>query len=194
MGALPGAAAASSPPPDARPTTSSAAALVTIKFEAKVASIEDSQNVFRGTIREGDTISGFYRYDPSTPDSSESPNIGAYESTTKKAGITVNTKHFTFKTDPNNVNFLVEIADNNGDRDNYLLRSVNNLPLANGFPVDEIAWQLDDPTQTAVSSDALPTTAPRLADWQSIFGLTVRGEDQSTGNQFFIRAHVTKVS
>ena len=135
LGALPGVATASSPP-NAPPTTSSAAALITIKFEAKVASVDDSQNVFRGTIREGDTISGFYRYDPSTPDSSESPNIGDYESTMKKTGITVNTKHFVFKTDPNDVNFLVEIGDNTDGQDNYLLRSYNNLPLANGAPVE----------------------------------------------------------
>jgi hypothetical protein len=139
-------------------------------------------------------ISGVAAMPLATPDSSESPNVGAYESTMKKTGITVNTKHFVFKTDPNDVNFLVEISDNNSGQDNYLLRSYNNLPLANGAPVEHIAWQLDDPTQTAVSSDALPTTAPTLADYQSIFGLTVQGEDLASGDPFFIRAHVTKVS
>jgi hypothetical protein len=103
-----------------------------------------------------------------------------------------------FKTDPSNVYFLVEICNNHGSpnpSDNYLLRSYNNLPLSNGIHVDHIAWQLDDDTCTAISSIALPTTPPRLGDWQSIFGLTLTGYDPSDEfKTYFVRAHVNKVT
>ena len=71
------------------------------------------------------------------------------------------------------------------------MRSRNNLPLANGFQVGNITWQLVDSTGTAVSSDALPTTAPRLADYQSNI-LIVIGE--KSGNIFDFAAQVTKVT
>jgi len=55
---------------------------------------------------------------------------------------------------------------------------------------NHIAWQLDGPTLNAISSEALPTVAPVLADWQSIFGLTIESR-ASYNTGFFIRAHVT---
>jgi hypothetical protein len=101
-------------------------------------------------------------------------------------GIFLNVGDFDFETDLANVDFLVEIADNYSSRDNYLLRSYNNMPLSNGTFVDHISWQLDDPTGNALSSDALPTTPPVLDDWQSIVGLRLEGD-----RAFLINAHVT---
>jgi hypothetical protein len=44
-------------------------------------------------------------------------------------------------------------------------------------------------------SDALPTTAPVLSDWQSTFGLTITGSDpQNPSATYMIRAVVTKVT
>lgn len=101
-----------------------------------------------------------------------------------------------FQTDPGNVNFLLEVVHGYpGDgSDNYLLRSYNNLPLSNGITVDHIAWQLDDPSATALRSTALPRKAPTLADWTSLFGLTMGGGDPvfPGGDRYFIRAHVTE--
>jgi hypothetical protein len=42
------------------------------------------------------------------------------------------------------------------------------------FVMNIIGWQLDDPTQTALSSTALLRTAPVLSDWESPFGLIIR--------------------
>jgi hypothetical protein len=103
-------------------------------------------------------------------------------------GISVNLGQFTAQTDPNNPNFLVEIIDNYQDLDNYLLRSYNNT--STGPTVEHISLQLDDPTQTALTSPALPTKPPVLSAWQQPFGFEVRG---AGSRGFFIRANMTTV-
>lgn len=135
-------------------------------------------------VRPGKRITGRYTYNASTPDSNSDPTVGDYQHNSKPYGIKVDLGDFVAKTDPNNVNFLVEVV-NRTDTDNYLLRSYNNV--STGPPVDHIAWQLDDPTTKALKNDSLPKKPPTLSEWQSIFGLTIEGED------FFIRAHVTQV-
>ena len=72
---------------------------------------------------------------------------------------------FTFQTDPDNVDFLITILNNHNGGDMYCLLNYNNLPLSNGVYVENIAWQLDDYSGTALSSDALPVTPPVLANW-----------------------------
>jgi hypothetical protein len=98
-----------------------------------------------------------------------------------------------FRSDPDNVKFLVEIVNDHGvpPRDNYLLRSYNNIFDVSAGSDNHISWQLDDPTATAISSEELPIVAPNLADWDSIFGLTITSENLENWNSFFIRAHVT---
>lgn len=172
--------------------------LITIKIVAKVSSVDDSDNLLGGAINVGDTITGKYIYDDMTPDTNPLPTVGDYQHSSPSCGIEVNAGGFVFTTDPSNVNFLVEICNDHGSptpRDNYLLRSYNNLHLSNGMLVDHISWQLDDDTCTALSSTALPTTAPVLANWQSLFGLVLRGSDPSDPfKDYFIRAHVTSAT
>ena len=166
---------------------------VSIGIIGEVADVNDPGGVLSGAIKKGDVVTGVYVYDSATPDTNTSPTVGDYRHTTAPHGITLKIGKFTFRTDPNNVDFLVEIVNSHGSppRDNYLLRSYNNIF---DVPVPEsseshISWQLDDPTATALGSKALPTKPPRLKDWQSQFGLTISsgGPVQS----FHIRAHVS---
>jgi len=168
---------------------------ITVYIIAKVATVDDSNNLLGGSISVDDIITGEYTYESTTSDSNPLGTVGDYQHTTSPYGITINADGFVFETDPSNVDFLVEIANNHGSpsaRDNYLLRSYNNLDLSNGVLVDHISWQLDDDTATALSTEALPTTAPTLEDWQSIFGLTITGSDPVDPlSTYLIRAHVT---
>ncbi|HEU5099806.1 MAG TPA: hypothetical protein VFU22_12335, partial [Roseiflexaceae bacterium] len=169
--------------------------LITIAITATVAVVDDHANLLGGAIQPGDTVTGTYTYNAATSDTNASPNVGDYWHTTAPYGISLKVGGRVFETDPQNVSFLVEVVNNLYDRDNYLLRSYNNRPLSNGLRVTHIAWQLDDTSQTALKSAALPRTAPRLNNWQSLFGLTMEGSDSSGGwgdNQFFVRAHVTQ--
>jgi hypothetical protein len=169
---------------------------VSIAITAEVAEVDDTRGYLGGAINVGDVITGMYVYESTTPDTQSLPTVGDYRQTTAPFGITLNAGGFVFRTDPNNVNFLVEIVNDHGfpARDNYLLRSYNNI-FDRSVPFERenhIAWQLDDPTRTALSSDALPTGPPVLANWQSLFGLTIEsGGVSGGGDKFLIRAHVT---
>jgi hypothetical protein len=165
---------------------------ITIDFTATVTDVSDRQNQVPG-VHVGDVITGKYSYNLATPDSNQLAEVGdyVYTGTSKNKlgfGISVNLGQFTAQTDPNNPNFLVEIIDNYQDLDNYLLRSYNNT--STGPTVEHISLQLDDPTQTALTSPALPTKPPVLSAWQQPFGFEVRG---AGSRGFFIRANMTTV-
>jgi len=169
---------------------------ITIALTATVDEVSDYYNLLGGVIQPGDTITGTYIYNAAASDSNSSSLVGDYWHTTAPYGVSLNVDGLVFETDPQNVSFLVELVNNYLGRDNYLFHSYNNRPLSNGLRVTHIAWQLDDPTQTALKSAALPKTAPKLSSWQSTYGLTLEGRTSygtPDGNsQFLVRAHVTQ--
>lgn len=165
---------------------------ISVSITAVVETVSDPGQLLGNAIQPGDVISGVYTYALGARDSNSLRNVGDYQYTSAPYGIRIDAGGFVFQTDPQNVNFLLEVVNNLNGTDNYVLHSYNNTSLSSGAPVDHISWQLDDPTQTALKNDALPKTAPILADWQSIFGLTLEGQDPDSGNFYFVRAHVTE--
>jgi hypothetical protein len=168
---------------------------ISINFTAEVWDVDDDFNHLGGAISVGDTITGSYTYDAATPDSNPDPTVGRYLYTSPPYGIRVDAGGFVFQTDPSNVDFEIEILNDRDSpaRDYYVVTGRHGLPLSNGASVDSIQWQLDDPTATALSSDALPTVPPTLADWESLFGLWLLGEGSPYGF-YTVSAHVTSVS
>jgi hypothetical protein len=177
---------------------------VTLFLSAKVESVDDRAHLLGGAVAPGDTITGCYTYNPNAADENDFPGVSDYRHGTRPYGINLKAGHYYFRTNPDSVDFLIELVnDHYSGNDNYLLRSYHNisepaLPL--GY-VDHIAWQLDDTTMKALSSDRLTAEPPVLADWKSVFGLTIDGCDGKSGhygcgggNSFFIRAHVFEVS
>ena len=174
---------------------------ITINITAEVAYVEDTEGLLDGMINIGDTLSGSYTYESTTPDTNPFSTVGDYLHSSPPFGITINGGGFIFETDPGNVYFLVEIVNDHGSppSDNYLLRSYYNLPLSDDTFVEHISWQLDDPTLLALSSIELPLVPPTLPDWQSFFGLSISGcvvlgfpgQCDLLSDSFFIRAHVT---
>jgi len=166
------------------------ATLITIQIEAIVDSVDDSGNYLEGQINPGDIITGYYTYESTTLDSSPlDPVVGHYYHYSPPSGVSLTVGGFEFETDSANVDFLIAIANDvtsGGLHDSYWIHSYNNLPLSNSVSVDEISWSLRDYSATALSSDALPTTAPVLDDWQ-INLLRLRG--QRAG--YIVDAHVT---
>jgi hypothetical protein len=180
-----------SPQPAAAASDSS----ITIALTATVVEVYDPANLLSGTIQPGDTVTGTYTYNSATSDTNAALNVGDYWHTTAPYGVSLTVGGWRFETDPQQVSFVVETVNNLHGQDNYLVRSYNNRHLSNGLYVTHIAWQLDDPTQTALKNAALPRTAPRLSSWQSTFGLTIEGSDspgQWDDHQFLIRAQVTQ--
>ena len=164
------------------------ATIITINLTAEIAEVYDISGLLEGNVNVGDTITGSYTYDSSTPDSNPLETIGSYEHFNAPYGVTLSVGGFVFQTDPDNVDFLVTILNDNNGSDDYTFGSYNNLPLSNGVGVSFISWALDDYTATALSSDALPTTPPVLEDWESIAGITITYGPKGSS---MIRAHVT---
>jgi hypothetical protein len=155
------------------------ASLVPVAITAEVTSISDGTptGFLKSRVDVGDTMTGVYIYDSSTPDSDAWASVGLYEYDAPPAGITLMVGGLVFMTDPENVDFTVEIRDNAGyvwgREDSYSLESQNNLPLPNGFPF-HISLELRDSSFSALSSVALPTTAPILEDWETRL-IAIRG-------------------
>ena len=169
---------------------------IAIKIVGEVTDVDDSYNLLGGAINVGDKITGKYIYDSTTPDSEPDPTMGWYWHTSSPYGMVLETGGFVFETDPNNVDFLMAIFDNNYyyNGDLYAPVSYNNLPLSNGMQVAIMYWFLIDGTNNALSGDALPTTAPVLSDWTENY-LNIRGYDPSNPyNSFSITGTVTKAT
>ena len=180
------------------------AAVISMEITATVEFVDDYTNLLGGSVAPGDIVRGIYTYDSDIIDSNITDSIvGDYWHTSSPYGISLNVNGLTFRTNPDNVSFLVELVNDyySYKTDNYLLRSYNNLfdvsaPSGHFYGADNhISWQLDDPTATALSNTSLPTTPPVLSAWQSIFGLDIssRGGDYFH-QEFLIRSHVTSVS
>ena len=161
--------------------------LITIGITGKISYVDDPQNVFGEQININDTITGTYTYDTSTLDSNPDPAIGDYWNYTTPCGFSVNIGNLVFESNSNDVKLIVEI-ENNGPTDSYLVRSRNNI-CSNGALVERIDWELEDYSATAITSDALPTTAPNLADWRD-YGLTITGP---RGWDYGLTADITSV-
>ena len=171
--------------------TSASCARVKIEISATVSQVDDPDNLLHNAVAPGDIITGMYIYDSFAVDTNPLPQVGDYSYRTAPNGIRLQVNGLTFGTNPANVDFLLEVVNNYQNLDNYLLHSYSNLFSVSAMGesvVNDISWQLDDPTQRALSSAALPRNAPVLSHWQSIFGLTI---DSSGENHFFIRANVT---
>mgnify|MGYP001099493399 CR=1 FL=1 len=99
---------------------------ITIAIEAVVDRVDDPSSYLGGKIKTGDIIAGTYTYDSSTLDSNPSPSVGDYQHFDPPAGIFLSVGGFDFQTDPANVYFLIEVANDHPwfdpyiNKDNYL--------------------------------------------------------------------------
>lgn len=164
--------------------------IITIGIEGVVDGVGDPDNYLEGKVTVGSTITGWYIFDSDRPDQDwllgeESPKVGRYHHFEAPYGMFLTVGGFEFQTDPTNVNFLIEISNNNTSSDDYLVKSSNNLPLYNGVEVDTIKWWLNDSSGNVFSNDSLPSTAPDLSQWldSNIFSV---GKDRAYGFSGYI--------
>jgi len=162
--------------------------LVIVQFTAEVARVNETYGFLQGRISIGDTITGTYTYDISAPDLDPYIIDGRYEYYTPPSGISIHAGGFESKTDPDNTDFTIEIENDarliSGTGDTFRLESRNNLPLGNDVLCYVIYLRFEDYSGLALSSDALPTVAPVVADWplaQIHFG----GYDPQNGRRYF---------
>ena len=165
------------------------AELITIAIEATVDTVSDPCGHLEGEIIAGSLITGHYIYESTTPDSNPSnPKVGNYWHNQTPYGVYLFSNGFEFATD---VNFMMEIVNDNSGIDAYSFESDNNKLLHNGVTVTEISWQLHDSTMTVLSDDALPIIAPVLSAWDENY-LYIRGGPR--GIEFSFSAEVTSAT
>ncbi len=167
---------------------------ITIELTAEVTGVYDVYNLFYGRVNVGDILTGTYTYNLLTQDSDSDSTVGTYKHSSSPYGILLTVGGFVFQTDPDRVDFLINVR--NSYPDSYSLISYNNLPLNDVVAVQQISWQLRDLNGNALDSDALPSTAPALGDWQAtvnnilISGVSIPIPMMS----YYIQAHVTSAS
>jgi len=145
-----------------------------------------------GSVTTNAPFEGFYIFDSPKSDSNADPTVGDYQYSTSTNGLIIKVGTYVFRTNPRNVNFLIEVVNRTKD-DHYLLRSYNNV-CSKPLYVQHMSWQLDDSTGTALASDALPITPPDLTRFtNSPFGLTIDGGSMG-GMPYLIRGRVQAIS
>lgn len=169
-------------------TTSAAAQDVTVSFSGTL-TLVDSSPFPELTV--GVPFSGSYTYSLATTDTNSFPQVGDYFHIGSQYGVTVTIGTHTFRTDPQNVNFLVELVNDYQNLDNFVFHSYNNVNTDSAI-VQMISFQLDDPTQTALTNVSLPTGALDLSRWQQFFGFDIDGYS-SEGTHFLIRGTVEQM-
>jgi len=183
------------------PAAAATAAPISFKITGRIESVSDVSGVLDGSVAPGAPFTGVYTFDSAASDQNSDPTVGDYYTRSAAGRFHVAAGNYSFESDPAHLELLVEVV--NRSRDNYLVRSYVNRPLPSGLIVEHMSWQLDDPSGTALSDDTLPATPPVLAQWTSIFGVSVTGGAQMPGappgtvdpfRGFFIRGHVESIA
>jgi hypothetical protein len=160
---------------------------ITIQISGTITSA--SGDMLPATINAGDTFTGSYTYESSTPDSG-----GGHYVHDTPYGISLSLGGYTFMTTPGHTDsFDMRIADDlvtNGTKDFYSVRSeFSNVSTPSlGFNIDSIRWDLWDTTHTALSSGDMPIVAPILAAWD----LNELSITNYVGGGLFIKGTVTQ--
>jgi hypothetical protein len=176
-------------------TIKAAPLAVSMQFTAIVTEVQDENNLLLGGIQQGASLTGTLTIPLDTTNSATVAGSGIYIFNSA-ASFTVSSGSLTFQTNPSNVQCRMEILKAATDitgipYDSFMVRSDSNLPLKSSLTVDQICWQLTDPTSTAISGPQLPSLPLTLSNWQSVYGLMISGENRANPNQkYFVRGKV----
>lgn len=161
---------------------------IVFAFSGTITHLDDRQRILDGSIANGTKFNGFYIFNSNATDANSESTVGDYRYTTSSFGVVIKVGNYVFRTNPQNVDFLIEVV-NRPESDNYLFRSYNNV-CSKPLQVEHISWQLDDFDGTALANTLLPLTPPKLNEWESMFGLTVDGG----GASYFFRGEIDSIT
>ncbi len=113
-------------------------------------------------------------------------------------GISLKIGQLEFKTDPENVSFVISIKDNvfpaglGPPTDTMYIYSVNNLLSPIETPIGYQIWLSLHGNGSAISGDALPAGAPVLSDWGGRELLEIHSPyNPNQAQQFYVKGYVT---
>jgi len=162
-----------------RPTLVGGDAIFAVRVEAVVTGVADPTGVLAGSVAAGAPVQGEYFYDETVPDTHSQPGVGRYTFREPPSGVALLVGGLWFQSDSAAVNLTIKLQDDkkaNTVTDTYELKSVSNLDVLPGVGVVSITISLEDPSATALGSDALLDAPKDLAAWTS-GGITVTGAD-----------------
>jgi hypothetical protein len=175
------------------PLTEVSAEPVTFEISATVNNIYDPGNALQNTVVSGDRITGTYTIDIATPDSDPDPQYGHYifDSTSAQLGFDLLLNSISLKSDPMASGHMYEAHTMNSSSDHFGIMSHGNIPLSSGGSVDEIIFDLYDPTGQALPSDALTGQAPNISAFE-FHDLHVAG-NANDGNFYSLDASIDSI-
>ena len=183
-----------------KPAAAAADIPVTMFFTAIVDEVRDAYSVLN--VQPGYTITGTYTYNLAAPNVPRQYVFNDYIHTTAPYGMHVWVGDKVLETDPQNVRFLMSLANNLNGRDIMQFGSSRNRPIPGLWDITYIGWGLYDPTMTALKNYSFNNlkNPPTLSDWRQDdqangWGLTVRGTDLAPNSErtLLLRAHVISV-
>ncbi len=158
-------------------------------LNATVREIWDDGNVITNNINIGDTISGSYTFNTSTPDIDSSPNIGFFEHQPGSGdyGFDLSINSLNIKTDPNSNQFNIFMFDGVTDADIYSADTYGaQIPFINGSLIDSISVHINDPSRNTITSATLTNTPPILSGSEQIREVYISGMGNTAmGSSYF---------
>ena len=176
---------------------------IAFRFEARVTNVFDGLGALGGGVAPGDTVRGFYVFDPATPNTAEPVDegqAGLYHHERPPAGVRMRVGRFVFGSDRKHPDFDIIVNNDFGfaGADEYGFTSRDNFArgLLNAAPIDRIdlGWLASTITGDPLRSAELPLTPP---DLERLGGglLTVYGEcTLCLGPAAFFRIEATLTS
>ena len=174
--------------------------IVTFNVKATVRDIYDYNNVLGNTVKVGDTISGSYTFNTSTPDIDSAPEYGRYEHFPGSGtyGFNIEIANTSLKTNTTSDTFNVMIADNAGSvgGDIYALDNYGSQqPFVNNSVVNILGIYIDDPSGNAVTGVNLSNQPPALTGTgNKDFIISGMSTTAATTNYFTIVANLDSIS
>lgn len=142
--------------------------LITFNFSGHVTSVFDNYNELDGSVAVGTPFSGQYTFDSAWPHSDTDPNYRNYSPVSPTGvGMSVSVGNYhTQSVSTADQDFFISVADNWSGEDCYDVNSMKNVPTGS-LNDPYMFFSLEDYSQTALSSLALPLTPPDLSAWTS---------------------------
>ena len=105
-------------------------------------------------VSDGAPFTGSYTFNLAQPDNDGFPFGATYNHTTAPYGMTVQIGSRVFRTNPDSVDFIIQLLDDYYGLDYYSVNSSHNLDT-DSFAVDNIGFRLEDPTLSALNASTL---------------------------------------
>ncbi len=140
------------------------AEIVTLSMTGTVESVYDPYDALAGEVWTGQAVAGEFSYDTAVPDTDSNPENGAYPQDQRAVQMAFDIGSLRFASDPDApTGFYQADVMNAPWGDAFHVGSVEgNQLLSTGATVSAMDVDLYDVAGTALSSDALPTTAPNI--------------------------------